>query len=185
MRTTNNIDNLVYECNLYGQNPEDILTKEELYEYAYEEEIQEDTMNTEQFKHKYAFIPAEQAQLNREQYIYPLKDLQNLTWKKYYSISSMITPIMLSKDPEDKRKFFIFGKGGMKDYWNSLKQAKEYLIKMQGVTLKVFNEKISALTESRYNSFLKEIKESRFLTNKQKFAFEKRANSIINYQLAS
>ena len=180
MRTKYQIDNLVYESNLYGRNPEELLTNEELYEYAYDDsdEIkQESTMNYQELSNKYAFITPEQSELNRKQYLEPLKNLETLTFKKFLEIKSHINPIMLSKDQADKRKFYIFGKDGMKDYWSNYKKAKEYLEKLQSSELKAFNNNIHLVTEENKNKFIKEVNNSRVLFNKHKTALVNRVEN--------
>lgn len=136
-------------------------------------------MNYEQLNQKYAFITPEQSEFNKKQYLEPLKNLETLTYKEFLKIKSHINPIMLSQDESDKRKFYLFGKGGMKEYWDNYKKAKAYLIDMQTKTLEVFNQNLNLVRDENIESFKKEVEESRFLFNKHKLALVERAQEQV------
>ena len=89
-----------------------------------------------------SFVSAEQAQLNKEQYIDKLKAATS--WTEFYKIDKVVLPVLTSKTCETK--FFFFPKGGMKEYWAVRKQKAAELSASRDNKIKTYLDKLKDTT---------------------------------------
>lgn len=162
MRSKYELNSLSSTANTYGINPSDVLTREELYELA----VLEENQNTS-FVDEPNFACKEQKELNVKQYIVPLENLPELTWKQLMDIKTTIIPVLTGDD--DQKKFNLFPKGGMARFWSAYKLAFQFMNARKKEDTNLIAKEIKELTDYMLIPGIKEkIKNSRYLTKKSR-----------------
>jgi hypothetical protein len=149
MRNIKQLEKIAYECNITGEALENKLSKEEMYDYMHHTEENNMKLNTMLPKEEYIKQQNAQRALNKAQYIDALKHVNN--WKDFYKITKTVDPILTS---ENKKKYYFFPQGGMKEYWQTRKEkAAQLSAAKQKYTS---NEYLAKLKENTYEENLKE-----------------------------
>jgi hypothetical protein len=150
MRNIKQLEKIAYECNITGEALENKLSKEEMYDYMHHTEGENNMkLNTMLPKEEYIKQQNAQRALNKAQYIDALKHVNN--WKDFYKITKTVDPILTS---ENKKKYYFFPQGGMKEYWQTRKEkAAQLSAAKQKYTS---NEYLAKLKENTYEENLKE-----------------------------
>jgi hypothetical protein len=153
MRTLKELNQIAYQCNITGEPVENYLTKEEMYEYALHTKEENMKLNTMLPKEEYIKQQNAQRALNKAQYIDALKHVNN--WKDFYKITKTVDPIMKS---DNKKKFYFFPQGGMKEYWATRKAKAAELAAQRETAVKTYLD-ASYLKKLEGNTYEQNIQE--------------------------